>query len=808
MKMQRLVLEPALAGLAAIAAAQETPENLALGKKYQLEPAPAYPHCTDAGDRTQLTDGQYVQGYFWTQKGTVGWSGQSLVIITIDLEKPEPIAGLSFNTAAGVAGVHFPKALYVLTSDNGKIWHLAGELVALSARQTRPPASGYALHCFRTMDLATRGRFVKLLLAPEESFAFVDEIEVYRGPDDLMDKAAAGREVTDVRGFFNRMRFDFSLRARLEADRAAVARQLKSARASDTAAQRLSAELDAIARAVPSVEIESQESFTTVFPINELHRRIFAVQAGVWRANGLNRVIAWPCNRWDMLTPTEAPRPAGVALEVAMMANEYRSAAFNLSNAGTNDATVTLAFTGLPGGTAPRYITVHEVPFTDTKSGVPVAAALPYARQEAGRFLLRIPPGLTRQVWLTIHSAELAAGEYRGRIVWEADRVEGTPIPVRLKVYPFTFPSQPTLHLGGWDYTDRERCYEVTPENRGAFIRHLREHFVDSPWAQSPVLAHGKHDRDGRMVQPPNPAEFRTWLDRWPGARNYLVFANVGESFVGFRMGSAAFTQAVADWITWWVGQLRQWNIQPGQLGLLLVDEPRAPEHDRIVIEYARIIRAAQPEVIIWEDPIWEDPFKAAPELFELSHVLCPNLPMWISRGPTFTDFYRKQRQGGRRLWFYSCSGPGRLLDPYSYHRLQPWFCWKHGAEGEGFWAFGDSNGASSWNEYGAQIGAFTPLFLDTKSVTPGKHMEAVREGVEDYEYLRLLRDRLEALEKKEVQGDAVTSARRLLDSAADRVIGSMTSSSLVYWKEAKDRTIADQVRVEILDALTRLPVP
>ncbi|MCL5097056.1 MAG: hypothetical protein M1608_05920, partial [Candidatus Omnitrophica bacterium] len=72
----QLILTAALVCLNAAALGNEPPVNLALGKPYTLEPAPNYPYCTDPGDRTQLTDGQYVKGYFWTQKGTVGWSGK------------------------------------------------------------------------------------------------------------------------------------------------------------------------------------------------------------------------------------------------------------------------------------------------------------------------------------------------------------------------------------------------------------------------------------------------------------------------------------------------------------------------------------------------------------------------------------------------------------------------------------------------------------------------------------------------------------------------------------------------------------
>ena len=67
------------------AAAEAPGENLARGKPYRLAPAPTYRHCTDGGDRTQLTDGVYTKGYFWTQKTTVGWQNVNRAQVTIDL---------------------------------------------------------------------------------------------------------------------------------------------------------------------------------------------------------------------------------------------------------------------------------------------------------------------------------------------------------------------------------------------------------------------------------------------------------------------------------------------------------------------------------------------------------------------------------------------------------------------------------------------------------------------------------------------------------------------------------------------------
>ena len=159
--------------------------------------------------------------------------------------------------------------------------------------------------------------------------------------------------------------------------------------------------------------------------------------------------------------------------------------------------------------------------------------------------------------------------------------------------------------MGGWDYTDCDRIFDLTPENRGALIRIMREHFVDSPWATSKVLATGRYDANGKMLQTPEVTAFRTWLDRWPNARLYCVFADVKTNFAGCAMGTPAFQQAVSNWINWWVNQLKQWNLQPNQLCLLLVDEPATAGQDRIIVEYARVIRKAQSGVSIQRFSLW-----------------------------------------------------------------------------------------------------------------------------------------------------------------------------------------------------------
>lgn len=195
-----LIVAAVLAGATAVVAgAAETPTNIARGRPYRLWPRPNYRHCTDPGDRTQLTDGVYSKGYFWTQKTTVGWTNAAQPAILVDLGKVEPIGGVSLNMGAGRAGVTWPMAILLFVGDDDKTRNFLGDLVKLSAAEGRAtPAAGYAVHLFRTGRLSTRGRFVRFVVIATGPYVFSDEIEVHRGPPELLKRPAGGRSCQGV----------------------------------------------------------------------------------------------------------------------------------------------------------------------------------------------------------------------------------------------------------------------------------------------------------------------------------------------------------------------------------------------------------------------------------------------------------------------------------------------------------------------------------------------------------------------------------------------------------------------------------
>jgi len=255
-----------------------------------------------------------------------------------------------------------------------------------------------------------------------------------------------------------------------------------------------------------------------------------------------------------------------------------------------------------------------------------------------------------------------------------------------------------------------------------------------------------------------------------------------------------------------WTRHLKGQGLNADQLVILLVDEPHDVKQDAVIVVWASAIRAANLGVVLFEDPTYEDPSKGDPAMFAASDVLCPNTPMMVQCGEPFRAFYRKQQAAGKTLWLYSCSGPAKLLDPVTYHRAQAWLAFQMGAEGSFYWAFGCGGGiGDSWHAYAQAYSEYSPYFVSPDGVMEGKHSEAIREGVQDYDYLRMLRDALGQV--KATGGDAAWQARAaaLLKDGVAAAVKSVAPSNQT-WLVEKDRSAMDAVRIQALDLLESAP--
>ena len=803
------LLLPAAASAAPRPTFQPPGPNIARGRPYVLSPEPNYAHCSKDPERTLLTDGRTTQGFFWMQPTTVGWEGKSFIEITIDLGQVEPIAGASFSTAGGGADVNWPRALLLFVSEDNRRFFAAGDLVMDSALFGMPAPEGYQTHRYVSDRLRTKGRYVKLLVDAVPNYVFCDEVDVYRGSDALLSQPA-GEAVADLKAYAVRHRLDACIARRLFADLllagAAVEdsplpAERKAAARADL--EQLRGEIERLSPAVP-------EGFRAVLPLNDLDRRLFAWRGAALKARGWPELVLWRRGRWDPLGPADAPEAlpaAPPALKIDAMLGERRSDAFNLTNASEQPLRVRLSIEGMPGGTALKYLTLHHVPIVAVSSGETTADALPELKPDKEGCILEIPAGMNTQVWVQARPRDLRAGTYAGRIVVRPERGAPAAVPITLRVWPMRFPDRPRLSLSGCEYSDPGLGRGITERNVDPLLHFLQDRFVDSPWAQARALAlpgAGDFDAGDRLVRKPDFASLDAWLARWPKARNYFVYvaADPGAGFAGAAMGSPEFERRLEAYIGAFVKHVRARGKKPEQFYLLVVDEPTQAAQCETISAWARAIRRAPERPRVWVS------FFASPtpeffgRMFLDCDMLCAHVPGLVAWDGKGREAALGKAGPERSLWLYSAIGPSRTFDPYTYYRLLPWLCYRHGARGCLFWAFGDVGGApSSWDDFLAAGHQYCPQYIEPDGMTDSKQMQAIVEGMEDHETLSLLADRVRALGQSGRHEALLTRARQLLERAPAEVTANLSVAQF-RWSTAKDRAPADRVRLEALEML------
>ncbi len=788
--------------------------NVALGKSYTLEPdtkdAP-YGLTLDDGDAVQLTDGIFAPetGAIWFHKECVGWYyPRPHAAITIDLEEDAPIAGVAMSSQAGGAGVTWPPVVLIAVSQDGEQFQLVGELLYLSARHGVPPA---ARHVLVTDDLRCHGRYVRLVI-PSARYIFTDEIEVYRGPDELLEQPIEGEPLDDVDAYLSTNQVPLAIRNWVARDLFRAREELAASSAPDAVRDRVAAALDRVEADNRRLVGPPGEDYRTVFPLTSAHGRLFRALGDLRGAEGRPRLQAWKNNRWERLSlwddPSAGQTARDLTVQVRMIQGERRADTVNIANNSRRPVSARAWLEGLPGGAAPDYVSVREAEYVALAAGRWEADALPEAALEGGQWQITLPAGVSRQLWFAFHpGADVTPGNYSGTVVIEAEDGERLRVPLQLTLEPLQYPEEHTLSFGMWDYAyPGGEAYGLTAGNLSAAVGHMRSYGYNVPWSYLfPWVTAENFDDEDNLVQSPDMSRFDEWVSMWPDARYYAVFFGSwtvsADSYAGVEIGSEKFSRRVGAVMRFWADHVRDLGIDPQRILLLTVDEPRAEYRrgaERSLL-WARTIKTAVPEFTLFVDPTDRQPQTTGlREMYEAHDILCPHISHYFSGGQETWDFYEELRAGGRELWLYNTSGGPSSLQAIANHRGQQWKLWLIKGTGTQFWSYADVGGSpgGSWNQFAATGEIYSKVYIDATSITDGKHWLAIIEGIQDYEYLRMLRDRVDELEAAGSQGPALDRAREILDTLPAQAIEAADDGDI----EAYDRG-----RLTVLDALLAL---
>jgi len=192
---------------------------------------------------------------------------------------------------------------------------------------------------------------------------------------------------------------------------------------------------------------------------------------------------------------------------------------------------------------------------------------------------------------------------------------------------------------------------------------------------------------------------------------------------------------------------------------------------------------------------------------------VCPPLPGVTAKG-TFDYFVNLRQKRNKEIWFYSCCGPSRSFDPAVYYRAQAWYAWKTGAKGSLFWAFGCGGGiADSFRPFDQKGVEYSPFFVSPTDAFRAKQSEALMEGVQDYEYMAMLHDRITEMKKAGVD---VAPLEKLLSEAVEDALPkeewlkhnkySFSEGARRYdWFAPHDHVSMDKSRLIVLHALEKV---
>jgi hypothetical protein len=727
------------------------------------------------------------------------------LILCFDLGKISPISEVMLNTSGG--GIHgksrWPKSIRLYLSNDGESYHFAGDLIRASLPSLPAPADKkeHSVKLFlRNID--SRSRFVKLAITPNEEEFRCDEIQVYNDKQILRSDKALKADKNYITENSIKMRFNWDMQK--------IRSAVKKAGISQSQKRELLDELDKLGQQAASWKFTGNwKTFRAILPFNKLHSKIWSIYGKLLAAEKFSPLTIWTSYRYKHLGFPVLPERNNKRLKIKMMHNEHRAVTFNLTNASVKEKTVKFKIDNLSPG---KWLKVFQIENVDTYYFIPKRQALVELFAKDGFFHTTVSPGMTRQIWLSINSKHLKPQTYHTKIKIQTNDVE-SELPLQLTVSNIKMPEEPTLTLCVYDNSGRR----FNKNLQSQVAQNLKSHLVTCKCDQAlaPLLAipdASYFDEDANLIKPLDFSVFDQHLETNPGFRKYLFTqsSHCKKTFP-FSPESPKFSKAISQWAEAWENHLIEKEIPKGKIIFQYHDEPTA-EKAKANIKWLKAVKAVSKRISSYTTYHLALPRNLMKEMVALNDITTPTmtLALWAGgnqkseRDMKLYDIFTGIPKSPNKLWLYMCIDPIDV-DPEAYYRLQAWQCFKLGATGSAFWSYFDTRGHSSWNKYISEEKNYSFIYRDENSIIDSKNWKAIREGVEDYEYLNMLS---EEIKKLKFQDKDVSRSQKVLDSAMQIALKGASHNWYWYnWSRNSFFKQIEQARLMVLDELERLQI-
>jgi len=761
-------------------------ENIALGKSYLIGPKAIWGSPSEKGK--ELTDGSY--------EGRIGWRATDEtrlpVWVTIDLGSISPIDKVSIG--AGVEG-EWAEVLLAVSDDGKKYYGIK--------RKAIPANDKYKLDL---TSLKTKGRYVLVILLRNSYNLFLDEIEVIKGEHSL-------KEVSFSEEPFNIKNLNLVLKARRELLRIGNNLSLLNKRLINVPVSKRKGE---IKKDIDNFSSNLRELNKKVIPdpnrVKDLNSSLSTLNAGIGKLLFPGqKLLIWVKSPWASIFSLDLPTTnieTLPELKVYMGIGEYESTAFNLTNITDKDIVLRIKPIRLKDAISMREVVYVEAN-SNARIGKIVGDALPLLKEEK----IKVPAGETKQIWVTVNSKNLSPGNYKTKIKIEDGGVSGDveQIPLYLKVYPVNFPEVFSLNTYNYAY-----LYGGTALTAGAekeAIEDLLSHHQNTFVFTSGSIPRPSCDKEGNLTKPLDFSRHNWVIKQHKGANTYGWFWCWGgkNSLSGLEFMTPAWKKCFRTWITQWVAHLKELGIGHDRFFFYISDESACWTESFVSV--TAYVKEIDPRIRIVAVPI----LKATMTIEKIERI-SPYIDIWqiylplAERKPEILQILKNTE---KTSYTYCCWGPGKLLNPYGYYRMMSWKAWNFGFTGAACWAYADNNSpGNAWDDYDfAQHESCFAVVYAAKNAPPdvsreekiitSKRWEAWREGIEDYECLKMLQDKIKLLKSKGKASSGLIRAEGILKEAPKKIL-SEKAPQRVY--SSHESQMIDSIHRSLLEAIASLP--
>lgn len=308
-------------------------------------------------------------------------------------------------------------------------------------------------------------------------------------------------------------------------------------------------------------------------------------------------------------------------------------------------------------------------------------------------------------IWITADTRQLAAGCYAGGLRFTDTHGHRIELPLTLLVRPYQLPVENPLYTWGWQYG---------------------HDWVDDYHEYGINVVHSMKDMEAARA--------------------------VGYKFFAITFSPAWKGKDPSEWdeaeLDEHIGRARalvsRLKLRPHEWALYMKDEPT----DKTVPNQARWaehIRRKWPEARFLFNPGWGPGGSRRNEWGSIEGTIQPLLPyadvwlpyshwLWDDRAPRSLEL---MKQHGHTVWFYEIMGSSYARKPTvgrGLHRRLAWIAWKYRLQGACWYSL-NAYVKNMWGDCSEK-----EEYACTYGTVPGRGLEAVRQGIQEYKRLHEMR--------------------------------------------------------------------